>query len=74
MQLSALEAVATGADVVVAAAGVADVNLVELAVHAVGIVLAFGYAARNAAIHRVLIHTVSSLQALWTNTEKNIKR
>ena len=58
--LSALETVAAGAGAAVAAARVANVDLVELAVHAVGIVLAFGNPARNAAVHRV-IHFISSL-------------
>lgn len=46
--LSCLKAVAAGA--VFAVASVADVDLVEFAVHAVGIVTAFAYAARYAAV------------------------
>ena len=53
--VSLLEAVA--ASTMLTVAGVANVNLIELAMHAVRIELALRYAARNAAVD-IVTHTV----------------
>ena len=54
-------------------AGVANMNLVELAVHAVRIELALRYAARNAAVD-IVTHTVFLLAFIIPVSQKNIPR
>ena len=55
--------VTVAASAILAVAGVADVNAIELAMHAVLIEFAVGYAAGNTAID-VLTHVHSSLPLL----------